>query len=54
MEKEHKEELDTSRRKFLKVAGKATIAAPATAVILSAALKPQLAQAASGEPEEES
>ena len=39
---------EVSRRNFLKTAGKAAIVAPATTVILSAALKPQIAQAQSG------
>ncbi|MCH8136299.1 MAG: twin-arginine translocation signal domain-containing protein [Proteobacteria bacterium] len=43
---------EVSRRNFLKTAGKATIVAPAAAVILSAALKPQIAQAMSGEDKE--
>ena len=42
-----KEKKAVSRRNFLKTAGKATIVAPAAAVILSAALKPQIAQAQS-------
>ena len=39
---------EVSRRNFLKTAGKAAIVAPATAIILSAALKPAIANVASG------
>ena len=47
---EKKQSRSISRRKFLKSAGKAAVAAPATAVVLNAALKPQIAQAQSGAP----
>jgi hypothetical protein len=51
-----KEQLDADRRKFIKRAGAMAVTAPAAGMILSAASRPALAQAASGrqpEPEPE-
>jgi hypothetical protein len=45
-----KEQVDSTKRKFIRQAGTVAITAPAAAVILSAALKPALAQSASGTP----
>ncbi len=43
-----KQEEKNPRREFLKTAGKAAVAAPAALLILNAAVKPSIAQAASG------
>ncbi len=43
-----KQKKKNPRREFLKTAGKTAIAAPAALLILNAAIKPSIAQAASG------